>query len=81
MDTEVAPDRRKPFAALNMTSGINAGEKEAATENTEETNRAVLMSFLRGIRSAMNIIVNNPKTIPRVEKETAKLLWLAVSEK
>ena len=54
---------------------------EAATEQMEEANQPVPISFFLGIRSAMNIMVNKPNTMPRVEKETAKLLWLAVNEK
>ena len=74
METEVAPDKRKPLAALNTTRGVNVGDKEAATEKSEEASRAVPINFFLGMRSAMNIIVNKPNTIPRVEKETAKLL-------
>lgn len=81
IDTEVAPDRRKPLAALSRIKGKKVGEKEAEIEKMDEASRPVPMSLLRGIRSAMNIMVNNPNTMPNVENETAKLLWLADNEK
>ena len=79
MDTEVAPESRKPLAALNTIKGKKVGEKEAVTEKIDEASKPVLISFFLGIRSAINMAVNKPNTIPRVEKETAKLLRLAVN--
>lgn len=48
------------------------------TDATDEESWAALISFLRGMLSATNMAVHNPAAIPRVEKETARLLWLAV---
>lgn len=45
----------------------------------EEVSNAALISFLRGMLSATNMATHKPATIPNVEKETAKLLWLAVN--
>ena len=50
------------------------GEKEAATEKTDEASNPMLISVFRGMRSAINIVAISPNTIPRVEKETARLL-------
>ena len=48
-------------------------------EVSDEASRAKLMSFLRDMLSAMNMATHSPATMPRVEKETARLLWLAVN--
>ena len=77
MDTDVAPDNRKPLAALSKISGRKVGEKEAATEKIDELSKPVPIIFFRGMRSATNMVVKRPKTIPKVEKEIAKLLSLA----
>ena len=74
METEVAPASRKPLAALNRISSQKTGEKEAATEKTDEASNPMLISVFRGMRSAINIVAISPNTIPRVEKETARLL-------
>ena len=76
MDTDVAPDNRKPLAALSKISGRKVGEKEAATEKIDELSKPVPIIFFRGM-SATNMVVKRPKTIPKVEKEIAKLLSLA----
>lgn len=60
---------------------MNTGEKDAATENTEEASRPVPINTFRGRRSATNMVVISPNTMPSVENETARLLSLAVSEK
>ena len=39
MDTDVAPDNRKPLAALSKISGRKVGEKEAATEKIDELSK------------------------------------------
>ena len=77
MDTDVAPDNRKPLAALSKISGRKVGEKEAATEKIDELSKPVPIIFFRGMRSATNMVGKRPKTIPKVEKEIAKLLSLA----
>ena len=47
------------------------------TEKTADDNSAALISFFLGIESATNIAVNSPTTIPSVENDMARLLWLA----
>ena len=47
------------------------------TEKIDELSKPVPIIFFRGMRSATNMVVKRPKTIPKVEKEIAKLLSLA----
>lgn len=56
MDTDVAPDNRKPLAALSKISGRKVGEKEAATEKIDELSKPVPIIFFRGMRSATNMV-------------------------
>lgn len=48
MDTDVAPDNRKPLAALSKISGRKVGEKEAATEKIDELSKPVPIIFFPG---------------------------------
>ncbi len=73
MDTDVAPDNRKPLAALSKNQRKKGrGEKEAATEKIDELSKPVPIIFFRGMRSATNMVVKRPKTIPKVEKENSE---------
>lgn len=76
----MAPESRKPLAALNSTRKKKDVEKDEMTEKMEEESKAQLINCFLGIRSAINMAVNNPITIPNVEKDMARLLWLAVKE-